>query len=330
MTTELSTIQETVSLPITVEQAKREWDEYQRLTQVLLDANDYQSLGRAGRFKKKSAWRKYARAFNITDRVTFEHIERAGDGFPIWARIRVQAEAPNGRTAEADHESHVTERCCPAAVGDTCPRRGWSNHKVCCKAGCSGRSHWSHPGDLPATALTRAKNRAISDLIGAGEVSAEEMQGQRDLDNIVEGEVVQPEGSGLRRGPANGDASTRSNRDTVQNTVTYRMPGATQAPERTTGSPPQQRNQPSAARPSRDDTGSNPVASAAPPAHEDVMTAWWTKVGGSSVREKAIAKSQEMYARDPWELDAEQREYLAGVIASPKVMLPEDGNQPLS
>ena len=60
------------------------------------------------------------------------------------------------------------------------------------------------------------------------------------------------------------------------------------------------------------------------------MTAWWTKVGGSSVREKAIAKSQEMYARDPWELDAEQQEYLAGVIASPKVMLPEDGNQPFS
>jgi len=33
-----------------------------------------------------------------------------------------------------------------------------------------------------ATATTRAKNRAISDLIGAGEVSAEEMDGQRPRD----------------------------------------------------------------------------------------------------------------------------------------------------
>ena len=36
--------------------------------------------------------------------------------------------------------------------------------------------HWGHPGDVAATALTRAKNRAISDLIGAGEVSAEEIE----------------------------------------------------------------------------------------------------------------------------------------------------------
>lgn len=165
------TISGTVALPITVEEAIRQWGQYQELTRQLLDDSDYQQIG-GKRFKKKSAWRKYARAFNITDRVTFEEIARSDDGFPIFARLRVEARALNGRTAEADQECHVRERCCK----QPCEKASWNNH-ACCPAECDGKRHWSHPGDLPATALTRAKNRAISDLIGAGEVSAEEMEG---------------------------------------------------------------------------------------------------------------------------------------------------------
>jgi hypothetical protein len=179
-TTDLVAYSDTVSLPITVEEAVKQWDEYQRLTQSLLNATDFQKIGSRS-FKKKSAWRKYARAFNISDRVTHEEIARAEDGFPLFARIRVEASHPNGRTAEADHECHVKERCCPASTGANCDKKTWRGH-YCCTTGCNGRLHWSHPGDLPATALTRAKNRAISDLIGAGEVSAEEMEGQRHAD----------------------------------------------------------------------------------------------------------------------------------------------------
>jgi len=165
-------IMETVALPVSVDVALQQWADYQRLTRELLDDSDYQSIGKK-RFKKKSAWRKYARAFNITDRVTYEHVERDATGHPIWARLRVEARATNGRTAEADHECHVRERCC----SQPCSKRSWKDH-YCCTADCDARKHWSHPGDLPATALTRAKNRAISDLIGAGEVSAEEMTEQ--------------------------------------------------------------------------------------------------------------------------------------------------------
>jgi hypothetical protein len=176
------TVQDTgpVALPVPVDQVIQQWQEYQELTRRLLDDSDYQSTGsgpNAKRFKKKSAWRKYSRAFNLTDRVVFEHVERAPDGWPLWARVRVEASAPNGRSVEADHECHVTERCCDAALGAQCAKRSWSNH-VCCPVGCTGRQHWGHPGDIAATATTRAKNRAISDLIGAGEVSAEEMEGQ--------------------------------------------------------------------------------------------------------------------------------------------------------
>ena len=172
-----------VALPLGVKAAITQWQEYQALTRELLDDSDFQHIG-ARKFKKKSAWRKYARAFNITDEVTFEHIERSPDGFPLWARVRVKATASNGRTAEADHECHVTERCCD---GD-CNKR----HAHCLE-GCTGRVHFSHPGDLPATALTRAKNRAISDLIGAGEVSAEEMEGQKEQRDSFS----QPSGSGI-------------------------------------------------------------------------------------------------------------------------------------
>src|SRR3990167_1874598 len=176
MTTELVPISETVALPITVDAAIEQWEEYQDLTKRLLEDSDYQKMG-SGQFKKKSAWRKYARAFNLADAVTYEHVERSPDGFPLWARIRVKAIAPNGRETEADHECHVTERCCPGARSHPCPKANWDKH-ACCTSGCDGRIHWSHPGDLPATALTRAKNRAIADLIGAGEVSADEMTGE--------------------------------------------------------------------------------------------------------------------------------------------------------
>jgi hypothetical protein len=38
------------------------------------------------------------------------------------------------------------------------------------------RGFTKHNHDIPSTAMTRAINRAVSDLIGAGEVSAEEIQ----------------------------------------------------------------------------------------------------------------------------------------------------------
>lgn len=168
--TRAMTVSETVSLPVPIEEVLQQWRDYQELTRQLLDDSDYQQIGNK-KFKKKSAWRKYARAFNITDRVTHEEIQRTPDGFPLFARLRVEARAVNGRTAEADQECHVRERCCE--IG--CRKVNWKGHD-CCPSDCNGQRHWSHPGDLPATALTRAKNRAISDLIGAGEVSAEEMQ----------------------------------------------------------------------------------------------------------------------------------------------------------
>jgi hypothetical protein len=116
---------------------------------ALLDDSDYQAIS-GKRYKKKSAWRKLAAAFNVSDTVLRSNIDREVDSGHIWrAEVLVRASAPNGRSAEGLGVASVRER------------------------------HFNNPEhDLPATAHTRAKNRAFSDLFGLGEVSAEEMYDQ--------------------------------------------------------------------------------------------------------------------------------------------------------
>jgi len=135
---------DTAMLPVDVEQAIVEWKAYQELTERLIDKTDYQNIG-PKRFKKKSAWRKYAKAFNLSCEIIDKIVERGEDGKIQYADFVVRATAPSGRYAEAWASCSRTERA------------------------------FSHDQDIAATAQTRAENRAISDLIGAGEVSAEEM-----------------------------------------------------------------------------------------------------------------------------------------------------------
>lgn len=156
-----------------VPKAVKQWKDYQRLTKDLLDESDYQAVGR-NKFKKKSAWRKYSRAFNLTEtekEVTVP--ERDSKFWPLYASAWSSIASPDGRTGTGYHECNIFEKCCPASDGLDCTNDSqWHVH---CETSCNGHRHWGHPGDIPATAHTRAKNRAISDWVGAGEVSAEEI-----------------------------------------------------------------------------------------------------------------------------------------------------------
>ena len=118
---------------------------YQEICRSMLDASDYAEIA-GKKYKKRSAYRKLARAFSISDEIIKEIREDIGPKEFIW-RIHVKAFAANGR----------------AAIG---------------VGACSTRerafAHLDH--DVYAIAHTRAKNRAISDLIGSGEVSAEEIE----------------------------------------------------------------------------------------------------------------------------------------------------------
>lgn len=131
---------------VTADQAASMMARYIDLTKAVLTKDDYVQI-KDKTYKKKSAWRKYARFFNLSDHVSSKKIEMDEDGIVTYAEFTVIVVAPNGRQSV-----------------------GWGS----CSASERKFAHPNH--DLPATAHTRAKNRAISDIIGAGEVSAEEMQ----------------------------------------------------------------------------------------------------------------------------------------------------------
>jgi hypothetical protein len=124
---------------------------YQELCKQLLDESDYQRDGDR-RFKKKSAWRKLATAFDLDVELIREHVERDHSGLPVRAAVIARAIAPSGRFQDGDGYCSIDEPRFEKSGG----RRKLEN-------------------DLRTTATTRAKNRAISDLLGTGEVSAEEI-----------------------------------------------------------------------------------------------------------------------------------------------------------
>jgi len=140
-----------VLMPMDTEQVIAGMKAYQQLLQGLLDASDWQGTG-DDKFLKKSGWRKIARAFNLSVTRVSSKIERDHDGNPIRAEVVARAMAPNGQVQDGDGYCSVDE-----------PRF----------ASAKGRQKLEN--DLRATATTRAKNRAISDLVGMGEVSAEEI-----------------------------------------------------------------------------------------------------------------------------------------------------------
>ena len=145
-------------------------DNYQEVCDAMLKETDYQNIG-GKKAKKKSAWRKLATAFRISDEIVNEQLVFDDvDGQIISARYKVRATLPNGR-------STIGVGVC--SIYDKIRYNATSKYP----ADTETPSHFELRGrfsnaehDVPSTAHTRAKNRAIADLIGAGEVSAEELE----------------------------------------------------------------------------------------------------------------------------------------------------------
>ena len=146
-----------------VDVAIEQWDAYQKLCKGLLNDTDYQEIivkekdenGNYVKvkrhFKKKSAWQKLSRAFNVDTEIVDRDIERTKTGRIKEAYYCVRATLPNGRSVESDA---------------LCSRSEKGKDKV--------SDH-----TIMSTAKTRATNCAIAELIGAGEVSAEEMSAEK-------------------------------------------------------------------------------------------------------------------------------------------------------
>lgn len=123
---------------------------YQRGLQSILDDGDWQQAG-AERFVKRSGWRKIAAWFGLSIELVRDHVDRADDGSVVRAQIWARAIAPNGRFADGDGYCDVSES-----------RFARNKAKL--------------ENDLRGTACTRAINRAISNLVGMGAVSHEEVE----------------------------------------------------------------------------------------------------------------------------------------------------------
>ena len=136
---------------------------FQELKQKVLDANDMVTIS-GKQYIKRSGWRKIAMAFNISTEVVKIEREKIDNVYVV--RVIARATAPGGRISEEAGVCDSTEF-----------ERG----------NLQGTLH-----NIETKAVTRAINRAISNLVGGGEVSAEEII--KGPDEVVkEREIEEPQ-----------------------------------------------------------------------------------------------------------------------------------------
>ena len=146
------TVQSGIVMPaVTAVEAKKAWDAYLDLKKKIATPQDTQTI-QGREFFKKSYWRKLATFFNLSVEV-IEEREEGTDENRIYHFV-CKATAPNGRYA-------VGTGTCDQMEKD--------------------RKNTIH--NTRSTAETRAFNRAVSNLVGGGEVSAEEIGDDNGDDN---------------------------------------------------------------------------------------------------------------------------------------------------
>ncbi|KPL01715.1 MAG: hypothetical protein AMJ73_10085 [candidate division Zixibacteria bacterium SM1_73] len=129
---------------VSPEEAIEMLKQYQQLKAKIVEPGDIQTI-KGKDFLKKSYWRRLAKFFGISLSLDKEWREKNEDNTLTFYAV-ITATAPNGQSC----------------VGDGA-----------CNTGEKGLEKTDH--NARAIAITRAKNRAISDLVGGGEVSAEEV-----------------------------------------------------------------------------------------------------------------------------------------------------------
>mgnify|MGYP001618310715 CR=1 FL=1 len=103
-------------------------------------------------YLKKSAWRKWALACGLSDDIV------------TWERVPARGH---------DKEGNLIYRVIARAMHEPTKRSSLGVGVAARKE----KANWAHEEhDIFALAHTRAKNRAIADLVGGGEVSAEEVE----------------------------------------------------------------------------------------------------------------------------------------------------------
>jgi len=128
-----------------VEQAKRAMAQFEQIKKEILSENDTINI-QGKKYIKRSGWRKIALAFNISTEII--KIERENIDGKYVVRVTARATAPNHRVSEE--------------VG------------ICDSSEFTGNLKGTYH-NIESKAVTRAINRAISNLVGGGEITAEEI-----------------------------------------------------------------------------------------------------------------------------------------------------------
>ena len=139
-----------------VKEALEIMKQFQAIKTSVLDKNDTLSI-QGKQFIKRSGWRKVSLAFNVKTQILERKITE--DNGVTTAEVLVRAIAPNGRYADELAICDSTEFTSKLQA---------TRHNILTKA------------------TTRAINRSVSDLCGGGEVSAEELEVEGDMEPIAE------------------------------------------------------------------------------------------------------------------------------------------------
>lgn len=145
-------------------EAVESWKAYQDLKSKIVDPDKDIQIIANEQFLKKSYWRKLATFFNLTVEVIEERNEQIGRTL-VW-HFTCRAIAPNGRTA-------IGTGSCDAYEKAKLREGKYMNFNRYKKVWEYAQPNSIH--NIRSTAETRAFNRAVSNLVGGGEVSAEEV-----------------------------------------------------------------------------------------------------------------------------------------------------------
>lgn len=168
-----------------VEEVVGVYDQFEEIKEKLLDTNtDLTEIG-GGVHVNKSGWRKIATAFNLSIE-TVSTDRKVEDGV-VKFTVEAKAVAPNGKSVSgvamcSSNESNHMES---VENIDNWDKDDDDILKVDGKWRRLKEPREVNEHNIIATAETRAKNRAISDLVGGGEVSAEEI-GSKKRKEILE------------------------------------------------------------------------------------------------------------------------------------------------
>lgn len=163
---------------VNAKQAIEAWNQYLELKKAIVDPKTDIQVIQGKDFLKKSYWRKVSTFFNLTVKKIDESHETIGKTV-VW-NFTVEAIAPNGRSAVGTGSCDAFEKA--TLVNGKYMQKGdvreWGRTP-------EGKSYpkefeWKEatPNSLHnirSTAETRATNRAISNLVGGGEVSSDEI-----------------------------------------------------------------------------------------------------------------------------------------------------------